>query len=150
MKCRLHHPSCQCARPYQPPVVPIAPFSTEKVARRLANINTSRAAALAVSVNSPGGFPVQSQIIANKIKNFATKNNLKVYTFARDLAASGGYFVLCTGHHVVADTTSQVGNIGVVIPKLQLEGLLELTSVEHKFLSSNKYELVDLGNHFMK
>lgn len=50
-----------------------------------------------------------------------------MYTFAKDLAASGGYFVLCCGNKVYADSTSIVGNIGVIIPKYQLEGLLDLT-----------------------
>ena len=68
------------------------------MANRLSKLDTSRAVALAVSVNSPGGLPVQSDIIANKIRDFASKKNLKVYTFAKDLAASGGYYVLCTGN----------------------------------------------------
>ena len=49
------------------------------MANRLSKLDTSRAVALAVSVNSPGGLPVQSDIIANKIRDFATKRNLKVY-----------------------------------------------------------------------
>ena len=52
-----------------------------------------------------------------------------MYTFGKDLAASGGYFVLCAGHEVYADKTSIVGSIGVVFPKYQLEGLLDLTSI---------------------
>lgn len=103
--------------------------STERVAKRLANISVSRAVALAVSVDSPGGLPVQSQIISNKIRLFALKNNLKVYSFAKDLAASGGYFVLSSGHKVYADRTSIVGSIGVVQQKYQLEGFLDLTSL---------------------
>lgn len=107
--------------------------------KRLAKLGVSTASALAVSVNSPGGLPVQSQIICNKIHEFASKHNLKVYTFAKDVAASGGYFVLSSGHKVYADRTSIIGNIGVIIPKYQLDGLLDLTSLEHKSLSSNKY-----------
>ena len=109
------------------------------VSQRLAKIKTSNATALAVSVNSPGGLPVQSEIIANKIRQFASKHNLKVHMFARDLAASGGYFILCAGHHVVADKSSLVGNIGVIVPKLQFQGFLDMTSIAHKALSSNKY-----------
>jgi ClpP class serine protease len=70
------------------------------------------------------------------------KKNLKVYTFAKDLAASGGYFVLCTGNEVYADKTSIVGSIGVVFSKMQLQGLLDLTSTEMKNISSNKYRLL--------
>lgn len=113
-------------------MVHLAQFSTLKVTKRLAGLSVTRANALAVSVNSPGGLPVQSQIICNKIHEFASKHNLKVYTFARDLAASGGYFVLCCGHKVYADRTSILGNIGVIVPKYQLDGLLDMASLEHK------------------
>ena len=94
------------------------------MAKRLKNINTTRAVALAVVVNSPGGLPVQSQIICEKLKEYSTKHNLKLYTFAKDVAASGGYMVLCGGAHIVADKTSIVGSIGVVFQKLKLRGLL--------------------------
>lgn len=94
------------------------------MAKRLKNINTTRAVALAVVVNSPGGLPVQSQIICEKLKEYSTKHNLKLYTFAKDVAASGGYMVLCGGDHIVADKTSIVGSIGVVFQKLKLRGLL--------------------------
>jgi ClpP class serine protease len=84
---------------------------------------------LAVSVNSPGGLPVQSEIISNKILTFARKNNLKLYTFAGDVAASGGYFVLSVGDHVIADRSSIIGSIGVLLNKLILKGALEHTSL---------------------
>ncbi len=93
--------------------------------------------ALAVSVNSPGGLPVQSEIICNKITQFAKKNNLKVYTFAGDVAASGGYFVLSIGNHVVVDRNSIVGSIGVLINKMILKGVLDFTTLENKKLTSN-------------
>lgn len=48
-----------------------------------------------------------------------------MYTFAQDLAASGGYMVLCSGDHVVADRTSIVGSIGVVFQKVKLTGLID-------------------------
>ncbi len=94
--------------------------------------------ALAVVVNSPGGMPVQSEIIAAKLKDFSAKHNLKLFTFARDVAASGGYMVLSTGDHVVADRSSIVGNIGVVFQKMKLKGLLEQLSADHKVFASNK------------
>ena len=94
---------------------------------------------MAVNLNSPGGLPVQSEIISNKILNFAKKNNLKLYTFASDVAASGGYFVLSVGHHVVADRNAIIGSIGVLINKLVLKGFLENTSLENKSLASNEY-----------
>ena len=113
---------------------------------RLKNIKTSQAVALAVVVNSPGGLPVQSQIIADKLKNFSLKHNLKLYTFARDVAASGGYLVLSAGDHVVADNSSIVGSIGVVFQKLKLKGLLEQFQVDHKLFASNEYSTLKTAN----
>lgn len=106
---------------------------------RLKKVGTSTAVGLAVVVNSPGGLPVQSQIIGEKVQDFASKHNLKLYTFARDVAASGGYVILSAGDHVVADKSSIVGSIGVVFTKLKLRGLLERFSVDHKHFSTNEY-----------
>jgi len=108
------------------------------VVKRLKSVGTSQAVALAVIINSPGGLPVQSQIISEKLRNFATKHNLKLYTFARDVAASGGYLVLSGGDHVVADTSSVVGSIGVVFQKLKLKGLLDQFNVDHKHFATNE------------
>jgi ClpP class serine protease len=109
------------------------------VVKRLKKVGTSQAAALAVVVNSPGGLPVQSQIIGEKLQDFARRHNLKLYTFARDVAASGGYMVLSAGDHVVADKSSIVGSIGVVFQKLKLRGLLDRFAVDHKQFATNEY-----------
>lgn len=106
--------------------------------KRLKKVSTSQAVALAVVVNSPGGLPVQSQIIGEKLQDFAQKHNLKLYTFARDVAASGGYMILSAGDHVVADRSSIVGSIGVVFQKMKLKGLLDHLEVDHKHFATNE------------
>ena len=90
-----------------------------------------------VSVNSRGGLPVQSYLIADKIMSLAKKNNLKVYMFASDYAASGGYMVLSAGHEVYADRTSLVGSIGVVMSRMNLKGLKEKAEFDYLSYSSN-------------
>lgn len=115
---------------------------------RLKKMDTSRAVALAVVVNSPGGLPVQSQLIADKLRDFSSSRNLKLYTFARDVAASGGYMILAAGDHVVADRSSIVGSIGVVFQKLKLKGLLEQFEVDHKSVASNGKLLQEMLSPF--
>jgi ClpP class serine protease len=83
----------------------------------LRNLNVSSAEALGVCVNSPGGYPSQSHIIATKLRSFADRNKLKLYTFATDEAASAGYAILCVGDEVYAHPSSLVGNIGVVFKR---------------------------------
>ena len=112
-------------------------------------MGTSQAVALAVVVNSPGGLPVQSQIISEKLQNFASKNNLKLYTFARDVAASGGYLILSSGDHVVADASSIVGSIGVVFQKLKVKGLLDHFNVDHKQYATNEYYQHNTANYYI-
>eukprot|EP00331_Platyophrya_macrostoma_P004869 CAMPEP_0176416270 /NCGR_PEP_ID=MMETSP0127-20121128/6257_1 /TAXON_ID=938130 /ORGANISM="Platyophrya macrostoma, Strain WH" /LENGTH=276 /DNA_ID=CAMNT_0017796335 /DNA_START=31 /DNA_END=861 /DNA_ORIENTATION=- len=86
---------------------PITSELTSKVARSLKNINPKRSKALAVVINSPGGSAAQSELICDKLKHF-------LYTFAEDIAASGGYYILCIGDKVYVDPSSIVGSIGVV------------------------------------
>ena len=46
--------------------------------------------AVAISINSPGGSPVQSHLIYKFIRQQAQKKKIKVIVFAEDVAASGG------------------------------------------------------------
>ena len=54
---------------------------------------TKRAAAVALLINSPGGSPVQSAVIASRIRELARKNDVPVISFVEDVAASGGYWL---------------------------------------------------------
>ena len=57
--------------------------------------------ALAVVVNSPGGLPVQSDLICQKLVDYTKKKHIPLYTFAEDYAASGGYFILAIGIYII-------------------------------------------------
>lgn len=70
--------------------------------------------AVALSVNSPGGSPVQSALIYRRIRDLANEKNVPVLVFVEDVAASGGYWLACAGDEIFADANSIVGSIGVV------------------------------------
>ncbi len=72
------------------------------------------AAAVAISVNSPGGSPVQARLIYQRIRDLAAEKNKHVIVGCEDLAASGGYMIACAGDEIVADPSTVVGSIGVV------------------------------------
>ena len=67
-----------------------------------------------ISVNSPGGSPVQSRLIHDRIRQLAEKHSKRVLMFVEDVAASGGYMIALAGDEIIADETSIVGSIGVV------------------------------------
>lgn len=50
-------------------------------------------AAVALLINSPGGAPVQSALIAARIRRLAEEKGIPVYAFVEDVAASGGYWL---------------------------------------------------------
>ena len=48
------------------------------------------AKAIALAINSPGGSPVQSALIHDRIRLLADEKMMPVYVFCEDVAASGG------------------------------------------------------------
>lgn len=71
-------------------------------------------AAVAISVNSPGGSPVQSALIHRRIRDLAAEYKRPVLVFCEDVAASGGYWLACAGDEIYADESSIIGSIGVI------------------------------------
>jgi len=67
-----------------------------------------------IVVNSPGGSPVQSNLIFRRIRALAAEHKKRVYVFCEDVAASGGYYIALGGDEIYADPSSIVGSIGVI------------------------------------
>ena len=88
--------------------------------------------AVALAVNSPGGSPVQSALIAKRIRQLADEKKIPVYAFAEDVAASGGYWLLAAGDEVYADDSSIIGSIGVVSAGFGFSELLARHGVERR------------------
>ncbi|MDR7301925.1 S49 family peptidase [Haloactinomyces albus] len=91
-----------------------------------------RVAAVALSINSPGGAATQSALVADRIRDLAESKNVPALTFCEDVAASGGYWLACAGDEVYAHPTSMVGSVGVVSAGFGLEGLLDRFGVERR------------------
>jgi signal peptide peptidase SppA len=96
------------------------------------------AKAVAIVVNSPGGSPVQSHQIHNRIRQLATEKKLPVLMFVEDVAASGGYMIACAGDEIFCDPSSIVGSIGVVGGSFGFQGLIEKIGVERRLYTSGK------------
>jgi serine protease SohB len=70
--------------------------------------------AVALVINSPGGSPVQSSLIAARIRRLAEEKKIPVHAFVEDVAASGGYWLACAADDIWVDPSSVVGSIGVI------------------------------------
>ncbi|MFZ5781968.1 MAG: S49 family peptidase [Pseudomonadota bacterium] len=99
---------------------------------------TRGASAVALSINSPGGSPVQSALIAQRIRLMAAEKNLKVIAFVEDVAASGGYWLACAADEIIADPSSIVGSIGVISAGFGFQDLLARIGVERRVHTSGE------------
>jgi len=97
-----------------------------------------KALAVAISINSPGGSPVQSHLIYSYIKKLAKKNNIKVLVFAEDVAASGGYLIACAGDEMYANSSSIVGSIGVISASFGFQNAIKKIGIERRVYTAGK------------
>ncbi len=93
---------------------------------------------LVLIINSPGGSPVQSSLIASRIRFIADKFALPVYAFVEDVAASGGYWLACAADEIYGDLNSILGSIGVISSGFGFVELIEKIGVERRVYTSGE------------
>ena len=97
-----------------------------------------KAQAVAITINSPGGSPVQSHLIYKLIRNQANKYKKKVIVFAEDVAASGGYLIACSGDEIYANPSSIIGSIGVIYSSFGFKDLIQKIGVQRRVYTAGK------------
>jgi len=91
-----------------------------------------RPKAVALVVNSPGGSPAQSSLIAGRIRRIAEEKKLPVTAFVEDLAASGGYYIASAADDIVVDDNSIIGSIGVISASFGFSDAIARIGVERR------------------
>ena len=100
--------------------------------------SVKKISAVAISINSPGGSPVQSHLIYSYIRKMAKKKKVKVLVFAEDVAASGGYLISCAGDEIYANSSSIIGSIGVISASFGFKDLIKKIGVERRVYTAGK------------
>ncbi|HYE01243.1 MAG TPA: S49 family peptidase, partial [Alphaproteobacteria bacterium] len=95
-----------------------------------------RLRAVALAINSPGGSPVQSALIARRIRSLAIEHSVPVFAFCEDVAASGGYWLACAADEIYADAASVVGSIGVVSAGFGLDEFIRRHGIERRIYTA--------------
>jgi signal peptide peptidase SppA len=96
--------------------------------------------AVALQINSPGGSPVQSALIASRIRALAAEKNLPVYAFVEDVAASGGYWLATAADEIYADPNSVVGSIGVISASFGFEDFISRHGIKRRVHTSGEHK----------
>lgn len=97
-----------------------------------------RPKAVALVINSPGGSPVQSSLIAAHIRRLADELDIPLHAFVEDVAASGGYWLACAADDIHVDASSIVGSIGVISASFGFDQLMERQGIERRVHTAGK------------
>ncbi len=95
-------------------------------------------AAVALVINSPGGSPTQSSLIASRIRRLADEKEIKVYAFVEDVAASGGYWLATAADEIWVDENSITGSIGVISASFGFDEFISRHGVERRVYTAGK------------
>src|SRR5580700_5358107 len=107
---------------------------------RLAN---SKAAAVIVHINSPGGTTAGSEQLYDSLMRLKEKKPLVVVV--EGLAASGGYITAIAADHIVAQQSSLVGSIGVLFQYPNFSELLKTVGVKVEEVKSSPLKAAPNG-----
>jgi len=94
--------------------------------------------AVALEINSPGGSPVQSELIMRRIRALSEEKEIPVFAFAQDVAASGGYMLSLAGEEIYAHQASIVGSIGVIMAGFGFNKAIEKVGVERRVYTAGE------------
>src|SRR5580700_11783581 len=89
----------------------------------LERLEKSRAPAVIVHINSPGGTTAGSEQLYDSLMRL--KEHKPVVVVVDGLAASGGYITAIAGDYIVAQETSLIGSIGVLFQYPNVGDLLK-------------------------
>ncbi len=98
--------------------------------------------AILLEINSPGGTPVASERIAERVRN----TNVPVVGLIGDQGTSGGYMIAAATDYLLASAMSNVGSIGVNMSYLEESEKLDEEGIEYVRLTTGKFK--DIGSPY--
>lgn len=110
--------------------------SLDSALERAFKVRGARAVALAI--NSPGGSPVQSALITERIRMLSAEKQIPVMAFIEDVGASGGYWLALAADEIFADARSIVGSIGVVHASFGMAEAIQRLGIERRLHTAGK------------
>jgi protease-4 len=109
----------------------------------LERLEKSRADAVIVHINSPGGTTAGSEQLYDSLMRLKAKKPLVVVV--EGLAASGGYITAIAADHIIAQQTSLVGSIGVLFQFPNFSEVLKTIGVKVEEVKSSPLKAAPNG-----
>ena len=89
-------------------------------------------------INSPGGGLTESDVIHHALMEFKRSKKVKIVASMGDTTASGGVYVAMAADEIYAHPTTITGSIGVIIPHIEVEGLMKKLGIRSNSVTSGK------------
>ncbi len=103
--------------------------------RALADLaGDSRARALLVRIDSPGGTMVGAETLFGALRHVAER--MPVVAIMGELSTSAAYFVTLGANHIVGRAGTLTGSIGVILQSADITGLLDKLGVKPEIVKS--------------
>jgi signal peptide peptidase SppA len=119
------------------------PISLHRVEKTLAKaFGDAGAPCVVIQVNSPGGSPVQSRLIHDRIRALAVEKDKRVIVHCEDVAASGGYMIAAAGDEIWCDPATITGSIGVINMGFGLTGLMGKLGIERRVHAAGRNKVL--------
>ena len=91
-----------------------------------------------LDVDSPGGSPVQSDLIAARIRRRASEGGIRTRAIIAETGASGGYWLACAADEIVAHPMSIVGSIGVIGGGFGVQDAIARIGIERRLYTAGR------------
>src|ERR1700734_715144 len=117
--------------------------SDQERVEALERLADSKAAAVIVHINSPGGTTAGSEQLYDALVQLKAKKPLVVVI--EGLAASGGYITAIAADHIIAQQTSLVGSIGVLFQFPNFTDLMKTVGVKVEEVKSSPLKAAPNG-----
>lgn len=95
-------------------------------------------------IDSPGGGYTASDLVFNRIRAYRQAKDIPVVACITESGTSGAYMVALCADHIIALPSAVVGNVGVILPSVSLEGLMDKLGIDNQTITSGKFK--DTGN----
>jgi signal peptide peptidase SppA len=93
---------------------------------------------LVLDIASPGGSPVQSDLIASLLRRRAEEAGVKIHAVIGEVGASGGYWLACAADAIHANPMSVVGSIGVIGGSFGLQDFIARYGIERRLYTAGE------------
>ena len=111
--------------------------------KTIRDIADSKAAAVVLTIESPGGTPTGAELLFNELRRLAAKK--PVVAVVGTMAASGAYIAALGADRIFVQGNSLVGSIGVIIEFPNFAGLLDKLGVKFEEIKSSPLKAAPNG-----